>query len=108
MKETKVLITDYSSIAYDAYYRGANVIFYWEEKDECLENYGPSTKLMLNKDNVYGDVCYSSDELSKVFEKNYLQGQTETYLKRYRKIVQYNDGKNTERLVDFLKKDEII
>lgn len=108
LKETKVLITDYSSIAYDAYYRGANVIFYWEEKDECLENYGPSTKLMLNKDNVYGDVCYSADELSKVFEKNYLQGQTEMNLKRYRKIVQYYDGKNTERLVSFLKKDEII
>ena len=47
LKHTKLLITDYSSIAYDAFYRGCNVIFYWEELQECLEAYGPSTKLMI-------------------------------------------------------------
>ena len=28
LKQAKLLITDYSSIAYDAFYRGARVIFY--------------------------------------------------------------------------------
>lgn len=108
LKQTKVLITDYSSIAYDAFYRGANVIFYWEEKDECLENYGPSTKLMLNHENVYGDICYNQDDLEKVFKKNYVNGQSAEYRERYGRLVQYHDGRNTERLVEMLEKENII
>lgn len=108
LKHTKVLITDYSSIAYDAFYRGANVIFYWEEKDECLENYGPSTKLMLNDENVYGDICFNREDLAKVIEKNYREKQKSLYVERYRRIVQYHDGKNTERLVKMLEEDHII
>ncbi len=30
LKETKLLITDYSSISFDAFYRGSNIIFDWE------------------------------------------------------------------------------
>ena len=108
LKETKVLITDYSSIAYDAFYRGANVMFYWEEKDECLDYYGPSTKLMLNEDNVYGDLCYCKEDMTKQFEDNYLQEQKPCYKERYQHLVQYHDGKNTERLIQLLEKDHII
>ncbi|MEG1474628.1 MAG: CDP-glycerol glycerophosphotransferase family protein [Longicatena sp.] len=108
LKETKVLITDYSSIAYDAFYRGSNVIFYWEEKDECLTNYGPTTKLMLNEKNAYGDICYHTKDLKKVFKTNYEQGQASEYVERYQKLVTYHDGKNTERLIACLKNDEII
>ncbi len=108
LKETKVLITDYSSIAYDAFYRGSNVIFYWEEKNQCLENYGPSTKLMLNENNVYGDICYSKEDLKNVFNRNYLEKQNSKFIKNYTNLVQYHDGKNTDRLISFLKEDEII
>ena len=108
LKETKVFITDYSSIAYDAFYRGSNVIFYWEEKDECMENYGPSTKLMLNESNAFGDICMNTDDLGKVFQSNYENGQKEIYKKNYKNIVQFHDGKNTERLIEMMKKEEII
>lgn len=108
LRNTKVLITDYSSIAYDAFYRGANVIFYWEEKEECLKNYGKSAKLMLNETNVFGDVCYKKEDLEKVIEKNYVDGQTPQHRDNYQQIVEFNDGKNTERLIDMLIKDEII
>ena len=50
LRDTAVLITDYSSIAYDAFYRGANVIFWWKEKDFCMEQY--NGHLMLNEDNL--------------------------------------------------------
>ncbi len=103
-----MLITDYSSIAYDAFYRGARVIFYWEEKDFCMEQYGPTTKLMLNDENVYGDVFYNCDGLSEAIENNYYNKQTKEYLKKYSKLVDFHDGKNTERLINFLKDDEII
>lgn len=108
LRQTRVLITDYSSIAYDAFYRGTRVIFYWEEKDECMAEYGPTTKLMLNENNVYGDYFYSTDGLSESIENNYNHEQTKEYKEKYSKLVEFHDGKNTERLINFLKKDGII
>lgn len=108
LKTAKILITDYSSISYDAFYRGCNVIFYWEEKDECLEMYGPSTKLMLNHENAFGDICYSTADLNKIMKENYEKPQKEEYINRYRKLVEFHDGKNTKRLIDLMKADEII
>jgi CDP-glycerol glycerophosphotransferase (TagB/SpsB family) len=103
-----VLITDYSSIAFDAFYRGSRVIFYWEEKDYCMMQYGPSTKLMLNEENVYGDYFYSEDGLSKAIRNNYDNPQTEEYKEKYSRLVDFHDGQNTERLIEFLKNDGII
>ena len=108
LKEARLLITDYSSIAFDAFYRGARVIFYWEEKDYCMSKYGPSTKLMLNEENVYGDYFYNDNGLEDSIRENYNNEQTGLYKERYSKIVEFHDGKNTQRLVDFLKQDEII
>lgn len=108
LKQARVLITDYSSIAYDAFYRGTRVIFYWEEKDYCMSQYGPSTKLMLNENNVFGDYFYTEAGLSQSVLNNYNCEQTEEYKKRYSELVDFHDGKNTERLVEFLKKDGII
>ena len=106
LKRTKVLITDYSSIAYDAFYRGSNVIFYWEEKDFCMEQY--EGHLMLNEENVYGKVCYNNRELCKTIKSEYKNGQDSEYIEKYRKIVEFHDNKNTERLIELLKRDEIL
>jgi hypothetical protein len=108
LKECSLLITDYSSISYDAFYRGSNVIFYWEEKDECLKKYGKNTKLMLNKRNAFGDVVFNKEELKSVFNDNYMHDQKKKYINRYRKIVEFSDNKNAERLIRMLKKDNII
>ncbi len=108
LKDCKLLITDYSSIAYDAYYRGSNVIFYWEEKEECMEQYGANTILMLNEKNVFADVCYNTKELAKVIEDNYNNPQTKNNQKKYRKIVEFSDNKNTERLIEMLINDGVI
>ncbi|MDO4517766.1 MAG: CDP-glycerol glycerophosphotransferase family protein [Bacillota bacterium] len=108
LKQCDLLITDYSSISYDAYYRGSNVIFYWEEKDECMSKYGEGTKLMLNEDNAFGDVCYREDELTESIIKYYGKAQDPEYLRKYREIVTYHDGKNSERIIQLLKKDRVI
>ena len=108
LRKTKLLITDYSSIAFDAFYRGSNVIFYWEEKDYCMSQYGPSTKLMLNEENTYGDFFYSIDGLSRGITDNYYMGQSEEHKQRYSRLVEFHDGQNTQRLIAFLKKDKII
>ena len=108
LKQCSLLITDYSSIAYDAFYRGSNIIFYWEEKKDCLKKYGNSTKLMLNKRNVFGDICMNKEELKLKINDNYLVEQQQKYINRYRKIVQFYDNKNTDRLIKMLKKDGIL
>ncbi|MBQ3889250.1 MAG: CDP-glycerol glycerophosphotransferase family protein, partial [Clostridia bacterium] len=108
LRQTAVLITDYSSIAYDAFYRGSRVIFCWEEKDACMAHYGPSTKLMLNEDNVFGDVFYNTDELGEAIRRNYTGSQYEPYRERYSRLVEFHDGHNTDRLIEFLKEDGIL
>ncbi len=108
LQQTRILITDYSSIAYDAFYRGARVIFYWEEKDFCMSQYGPSTKLMLNEENVYGDYFYNTVGLPEAIRDNYDHPQKEEYVEKYSHIVQFRDGRNTERLIEFLKEDKLI
>ena len=107
LKDASVLITDYSSISYDAFYRGANVIFCWEELNSCMENYGPSAELMLKENLAFGPVCYTSD-VSEALQGVYMKPQNKKYVNNYREIVQFHDNKNTERIIDMLEEDELI
>lgn len=106
LKETKVLITDYSSIAYDAFYRGSNVIFYWKEKDYCMKQY--KGHLMLNEENAFGIVCYNKQDLKRVIKNQYKNSQSKKNKAKYKKLVEFHDNNNTQRLIDFLKRDKII
>ena len=102
LKDTKLLITDYSSISYDAFYRGCNVIFCWEDKEMCLSELG--YKLMLNDDNVFSDVSYNFNDLSDLVMKNYFGEQSQEHITKYHDIVTYHDTHNTQRCYDALKK----
>lgn len=104
LRSVRMLVTDYSSIAYDAFYRGANVVFYWEELDECMEQYGPPSHLMLDEESAFGDVCRTCDDLAESIHRLYGATQPRAYVERYRAIVEFHDGKNTERLLDELDK----
>ena len=108
LRDCSLLITDYSSIAYDAFYRGANVIFCWEEKDECMQYYGEEAHLMLNEDNAFGPITTEENELNKAIEKYYGREQDEAHIKRYRGIVEFHDGRNTERIIECMKKDGLL
>lgn len=108
LRRCEILITDYSSIAYDAFYRGSKVIFFWEEKDECLHMYGGNAHLMIDETSAFGDVCWNTDDLAVAVHKNYGMNQPKEYVQRYRKIVTYNDGQNTERISKKLLKEHII
>jgi len=106
LQETKLLITDYSSIAYDAFYRGSNVVFWWKEKDYCMEHYGG--RLMINENNIFGDIAYSKSQLRQFVEENYSGSQTKKHLASFNEIVTFSDGQNTSRLINCLVKDGII
>lgn len=107
LERSRLLITDYSSIAYDAFYRGSNVIFYWEEKEECMRHYGRA-HLMINEYNIFGDICYDAPALEKVLRRNYTEEQKDLYVRRYRNIVSFDDNRNSQRIIRKLKEDGII
>lgn len=106
LEDTALLITDYSSIAYSAFYRGANVIFVWNEKEECMEHY--EGHLMLNEENVFGNYIYDYSELKEIIKANYLKEQKQEFKQKYSKIVEFHDNNNTQRLIDLLVKDGFL
>ena len=99
LRGVRLLITDYSSIAFDAFYRGANVVFWWEEKDECMARYGEGTHLMIDEQSAFGPVCYSPDELEAAVVELYGKPQSREYAERFAEIVEHRDGHNTDRLL---------
>ena len=107
LRQCRLLITDYSSIAYDAFYRGANVIFCWEEKETCMKHYG-GAHLMLTEYNAFGDVTYTPEQLKQAVARGYEQPQTAEHQRKYRRIVAFDDNRNTERIIECLKKDHIL
>ena len=108
LKKSIVFITDYSSAIYDAIFRGAYPIFYWEEKEYLIENYKAIPP--VNEENAPGPVASDTIELVH-FVKEAIKRDYELediYKERYLKINKFNDRKNTQRIVQFLKDDQII
>lgn len=108
LKKTKLLITDYSSISYDAFYRGSNIIFDWEEKDQCMKEYGENGRLMLTEELAFGDICYNNSEMTDRIARAYAEGQSSEYQERYSRLVEFHDGRNSERFIEMAKKDGIL
>ena len=106
LRTCALLITDYSSIAYDAFYRGANVIFWWKGKDACMRRYGAD--LMINEYTAFGPVCRDKRDLARQISELYDAGQDEEFASRYRRIVEFSDGRNTERLICALERDGLL
>lgn len=109
LAKSKIFITDYSSASYDAHYRGSYIIYYWEEKEYLIEKYGGAIP-PINEDNCDGVPVFSIDELinevKKAINNNYIMD--DLYQERYRKINEFHDGKNGDRLVKELIKLDII
>jgi hypothetical protein len=106
LRSCSLLITDYSSVSYDSFYRGSNVIFWWKDKNYCMDKY--EGELMLKEEEAFGDICYDEKDLKSLVLKNYMKKQDPKNIEKYRTIVQFYDNKNTERLVEMLRKDNFI
>jgi len=108
LRSVRLLITDYSSIAFDAFYRGANVIFYWQDLVDCMKHYGEPTHLMLDKESAFGDVCMNETELKNCLMQNYQGLQSAGNILKYRRLVTYHDGNNTNRVINALESAGIL
>lgn len=102
--EVKVMITDISSVAHDAQYRGAYLIYLWNHLEEFEENF--IMKTPCNEDNTNGVITRSFDDLKLALNdaesKSYIMDQK--YRENFKKLCEFDDGKNSERIVDEINK----
>ena len=103
-----IYITDISSIILDAAYRGAYPIFYWKEFDYIIEKHGGTSP--VNPENAPGDVVYSEQDLVNIV-KYIIRNDYKIpsrIKENYKKLNEFNDNQNTQRVVDILIEDNII
>ena len=108
LRETKLLITDYSSISYDSFYRGSNVIFDWSDKEHCMEEYGNGAMLMLQEEEAFGYVTRTEEELREAIIKAYNEPQRQEFIDNYNTIVEFHDNRDSERVIEFMKRDGLL
>jgi hypothetical protein len=102
LSQTKLLITDYSSVCYNVFYQGGAVIFYQPDLVEYEESNG---KLIPNDDEYIGYRCFNESEIRYLFKLGLSDGKidmnlfrTDEFDERYKLINQFNDSKNIERI----------
>lgn len=106
LQNCNVLITDYSSISFDAFNRGCNVIFWWADKQDCMEKY--KGHLMLTEELAFGPVVYSKQELTEEVNGLYNALGSAQYNVNFREIVKDFNGKSTENIYKKIVKDNLI
>ena len=112
LKNTKLLITDYSSVCYNAFYQGAAVVFYQPDLEEYQREVG---KLVPEDEEYIGYRVFEQSELERCMQKGIRQGRidlrylrSEEFVARYQTINQFSDGKNIHRIADFLVEEKIV
>ena len=112
LAKTKLLITDYSSVCYNAFYQGAGVIFYQPDLEKYEQENGP---LIPNDDEYVGYRAFNMKQLEEIIDYsvknkkiNLNVVRTEEFEKRYKTINEFSDGKNIDRIYSILKDMEII
>lgn len=112
LRTTKLLITDYSSVCYNAFYQGAAVVFFQPDLAEYEKEVG---RLIPTPEEYIGPRAFCVEELYQILETGLRDGRVNRaylrdgeYVRRYREINQFHDGKNVERIVDWMKIQQII
>ncbi|MCA9325285.1 CDP-glycerol glycerophosphotransferase family protein [Candidatus Saccharibacteria bacterium] len=112
LAETKLLITDYSSVCYNVFYQGGAVIYYQPD----LEQYEQANGKLLPRDDEYtGHRIFTEKEVKKLVQQNITDGKigmsglrTKQHIANYLSINEHHDGKNCERIFDKLMELGII
>ncbi len=103
----KLLITDYSSVGYNSFYQGGGVVFY--QPDLALFEEYMQMPLVPEPEEYIGYRALDEESLKAVLAPGFNGGKidldyfrTEEYERRYLEINKFHDGKNTERIYQFL------
>jgi CDP-glycerol glycerophosphotransferase (TagB/SpsB family) len=102
--QSKLLITDYSSILFDFAYLKKPVIFFQFDKDEFFSKHYKKGYFDYSKDG-FGDVIEDCNSLVRKIKYYFItKFQMERkYIDRVDKTFMFHDRNNSKRLIDFLK-----
>ncbi|GAA2177151.1 hypothetical protein GCM10009847_01920 [Leucobacter tardus] len=109
LTDTKLLITDYSSVAYNAFYRGSAVLFYQPDLAAYEQRTGP---LIPSPDEYVGFRSFDSvglrDRLSTGLSADgdidLAVFRTAEHERQYALINEFDDGRNLERIQTELRR----
>ena len=112
LKISKLMVTDYSSVAYNSFYQGAGVIFYQED----IEEYQAICGQLIPRDDEYiGKRAFSLEEFDKAMQEVTADGhvilekaRTKEFEDNYTSINKYHDGKNVDRIYEKLKELKLV
>lgn len=106
LTDTKLLITDYSSVCYNSFYQGSGVVFFQPDLDMYEKETG---KLIPGEDEYIGPRCFSYDDLDSLMSAilshdgiNIESLRTREFINNYLSINEFCDGKNVDRLCEEL------
>jgi CDP-glycerol glycerophosphotransferase (TagB/SpsB family) len=102
LKESKVLITDYSSVFMDFAYMNKPSILYQFDYDEYREKHLGKGYFDYKKDG-FGPVVNKEEDLTKKLVDILENGLEEKYKKRNNNFFELRDQKNCERIYNVLK-----
>nr|WP_280518584.1 CDP-glycerol glycerophosphotransferase family protein [Lederbergia wuyishanensis] len=98
-----LLITDYSSIFFDFLLTNKPILFYAWDMDEYRVNRG----LYLELEELPGPILFNIEELSSAINnlENVQKQYRESYNKMKERFTNYDDGKVTDRIVNYIFKN---
>lgn len=112
LEQTKLLITDYSSVCWNTFYQGGGVVFFQPDLEEYEASVG---KLIPEEDEYIGYRVFDLAGLEEQLRKGVRDSRvdldyfrSEQFQRVYESINEFHDGRNTERIYKKLKSNGFI
>jgi CDP-glycerol glycerophosphotransferase (TagB/SpsB family) len=99
LMNAKLLITDYSSVAWDMYYQKKPIVFYQFDLEDYLKYQG--SYLDMDKE-LFGDRALKQADLEKLIQKYIYNNFQEDrkYADMRKNLLKYTDNNNSKRIFD--------
>lgn len=107
LKESALLVTDFSSVFFDFAYMGKPVIYYQFDRERYIREHYDFTKGYFSYDAMgFGPVCFNAENLIKQIEASIQSGfaQEQAYADRTEQFFPVRDTQNCDRIYDAIQK----
>ena len=97
LKVASIMVTDYSSVAFDFAITGKPLLYYQFDQDDFFEEHWGKGYFDYERDG-FGPILFDEDSLVSEIIQIVAHGSSEIYKKRTNDFFAYRDGKNCHRL----------
>lgn len=107
LMKSSMLITDYSSVAWDMYYQRKPIIFYQFDYEDYMKYQGSYINMETQ---LFGDRAFRFNELIELIEdyaRNHFE-EKEEYSALRRDYLAYTDHENSKRIIQEINKKNIV